>query len=100
MSTKSVTVARRSGWYGLFRKLRLFADGTEVAQLGRNQSIKLEGLAPDAVLRGRMDWGETQPFSLADVPDGATVTIKGLFTLDEGRNLGVNALPFRFEVEP
>jgi len=95
---KSITITRKSGYYGFLRTLIVTVDGEEVARLKRGQSVTLENLLGDAVIRGRMDWGETRPFPLADVSDGAHILVQGFFTLNETANLGISALPFRFTV--
>ena len=95
---RTVTVKRATGWYGIFRKLVILVDEVEQGSLKRNQSMSVTLPDQDGTLVGSMDWARTDEFPLQDVTDGATITIRGQFTLNERKNLGIDTMPFSFEV--
>ena len=96
MST--IRIERRKGYYGIFRALKIFADGIEIGAIKQGQTLIFE--MPDHCQKiwGKMDWGKTESLDISDYGMHQTVVFKGRFTFNLIKNLGLAELPFDVSV--
>ncbi|MFG5381286.1 hypothetical protein [Yoonia sp. R2-816] len=73
--SKSVTIRRERGFYGIFRKLIVQVDGAELLRIKAGETLEAKLPAGARHLDMRMDWITTPPFDLADVRAGDTLVI-------------------------
>ena len=96
MST--IRIERQKGYYGIFRALKIIADGVEVGAIKQGQTLVFE--LPDDCQKiwGKMDWGETERLDITDYRMDQTVVFKGKLTLNIFKGLGLSELPFEISV--
>jgi len=92
---KRIKIIREKGFYGKLRALKLVVDGQIMGKV--KQGCEVEITLPTGAQRlwGKMDWGKTAAWPVADIPDGGTLVFKAYFTLNTLRQLGLMPLPFR-----
>lgn len=91
----TIRVVRERGAYGMFRALTIVVDGEFMGRVKEGQSIEIE--VPDHAKKivGKMDWGETEAVSIADLSTGGVVVFKPYFSLNLLRGMGILKLPIR-----
>lgn len=92
---RKIKIVCATGSFAKFRALKLVIDGKNVDSIKQGKAIEIE-IPDDAVeLRGKMDWGMTEPILLTNVKEGDIVTFKPYFTLNLLRSFGISTLPIR-----
>lgn len=93
---REVSIIRNRGPFAILRSLKLYVDNKLVGRIKNGQTIQIE-IPDDAVyLVGKVDWGKTDKFSLANVTDGDFIEINSYSTLNPFRNLGIIPMPVTF----
>ncbi|MEO0982342.1 MAG: hypothetical protein AAFX03_06790 [Pseudomonadota bacterium] len=94
---KQVRMIRERGYFGAARALGVYVDGKKVGELMQTKSLLVD-IPPGArEIYGKMDWGKTVRYPLAELENGAALKVKLHFTLNPLRLLGMPTLPSRIE---
>lgn len=93
-----LAITRQKGFYGKFRRLKLFVDEEEVGSLREGETVGLDIPLEARILEGGMDWGRTLPIDLMQVSDGDEITFKPRFSFNLSKSLGIDALPFEITI--
>ena len=96
---KQIKVERQKGYYGIFRMLKIFVDGSQLGSIKQSETIVFELPEIGREIWGKMDWGETPHLSLRDYSPDKTVVFKGYFTSNPLKGLGLSKLPFKVFIQ-
>ena len=94
-----INVSRNKGWYGRFRKLKLYVDDEYLFEINSGEAMIID-IPPNAkTIHGKMDWGKTNLLSLENIGEGEQIKIEGHFTLNPFKMLGVFGIPVTLKRE-
>jgi hypothetical protein len=94
-SMRKINVVRKSGFFAIFRSLKLVVDENHCSSIKNGKSVEIQIPSDACILVGCMDWGKTHSFSLDGIEDGETIMFKPYLTVNLLRYLGILELPFR-----
>ena len=66
MSDIEIKVNFKKGWYGRFRKLKLYVDDEHMLDIKQGDTKVIKFSSNSKEMYGKMDWGETNKLSLEE----------------------------------
>ena len=102
--TYPLTITRNNGWYGVIRKLALYAatpsGRVKLGDVNSGQSGTVHVPQDATQIYGKMDWAKTKPLDLSFVNPNERIYANVRFTLNPFRNIGMKTLPIKIETVP
>ncbi len=95
---REITIIRNKGYYGRFRKIKIFIDRKFFIKIKPGETITIKIPDNSKQMYGRMDFLKTNKFSLNNVEHGDRLEVKAWFTPNPlGLFFGSLTLPIRIE---
>ena len=102
--TYTLTVTRNRGWYGVIRKLHIYAKTPRgkwrLGEVKSGESVQVQVPQDASAIYGKMDWCKSVPMDLTFIGEGDTVYANLWFTLNPFRMMGIPTMPCAIEAKP
>ena len=102
--TYTLTVIRNRGWYGIIRKLHIYAKTprgkSRLGNVYSGKSVEIQVPQDATAIYGKMDWCKSVLLDLTFYNGGETVYANLWFSLNPFRLIGIPTMPCKIESQP